>query len=79
MAGKGPGKFISTTVMGPSAAGVASRKSPIHGELVRDYGAHRPILGRCPPGVNGEEVAAAAGAMAEGTRVIGALEAVDVP
>jgi len=28
---------------------------------------------------NGEEVAAAAGAMAEGTRVIGALEAVDVP
>ena len=42
LAGEGLDKAISTTVMGLSPAGVASRKSSIRGELVRDYGVHLP-------------------------------------
>ena len=88
LAGEGLSKAISTTVMGLSPADVTSRKSSIYGELLMGQGVHRHILSRFPPDVYNREVSAAAGVMTEfafhqlcleRTRVMEALEAIDVP
>ena len=65
--------------MGPSLAGAASRKSPFRRGLMRECEVHRPILDRFPPDVCDRATAAAAGEVAEGTLVLAAQEAADVP